>query len=134
MATVTVRFDREGGGHYTFQPPFIFIKDPIKKEVAYISIPRADGEIEQDSGKRGRELKVEGVIRGTNWDDVQTKMRAMESGLGTDLGVLHIISDTHDFYFKTRPISIEFRDSAQATEAPFIVQFKCSDPQEYQVY
>lgn len=125
---VTIKFNE-----YTFAIPCMFIKNPLKEEVVKIKIPRTDGVIEQETGKTGRDLKIEGAIKGNSWDDVQSKMTAMESALGTDIGELHIISEERHVYYKARMESIEYEDGPQKYSAGYIIQFFCADPTEYTV-
>lgn len=128
MANVTVRFNA-----YEFQKPFMFIKNPIKEEVVKIKIPRADGVIEQKTGKTGRELKIEGAILGASFTEIQTKCSEMEDALGIDVGELHIISEARHIYYKARMEIIEYEDGAQKNSAGYIIRFFCSDPNEYTV-
>ena len=127
------------GGTFTFSPkPFVTRNMPGQK-TAVLDIPKMDGGIVQTLGLRTRTIELSGIIsvKNSNFDDLVALKTAFESGIGTGVGQLHIISETgqsnakHIYYKGILDENIRWSEQKNMAYLEYAITILCPDPTEY---
>jgi hypothetical protein len=127
------------GGTYTFSPkPSLVRSTPLQRRVE-LAIPNLDGSIVQTLGLSSRKIEIEGVIivKNPNFDNLVAAKKALEDGIGSGIGQLHIDSqfgqsNSKHVYYKGIPDG-EIQWSAQKSMSilDYRLAILCPDPTEY---
>jgi len=131
------------GSIYVFNPhPDITREDPALKQAEF-DIPLADGVIIQDLGRSKRILKLHGplVAKSKLFEDLEDLKNKLISGVGYNVGQLHLISVTnmsnpkHVYYIgQIQPGGFEFEEQKNPIYLYYTITMTCADPIEYDVY
>jgi hypothetical protein len=127
------------GGTYTFNPkPFLVRSTPLQRKTE-LAIPNMDGTIIQTLGLASRTIEIQGVIlvKNPNFDNLVELKKALEDGIGTGVGQLHIISsfgqsNSKHVYYKGIPSeTIQWSEQKNMTILDYALTIVCPDPTEY---
>jgi len=134
------RGESGGSGTYTFSPKPVITRDSPAQKTAVLELPKFDGSIVQTLGLAARKISVQGVITvyPANFDNLVAKKKALEDGISTGVGQLHIISyfgqaNSKHIYYKGI-LDGDIRWSGQTNMEILEYQFTvlCPDPTEYE--
>lgn len=139
-AETTVKWMRgESGnsGTYTFSPNPTSVTRPYpgQKKAEYV-IPNLDGIIIQTYGRDTRRILLIGTIVATpaGFDALMTKKNALENGIATYQGQLHIQSATKHIYYKgILDGQIEWAEQKNLNYLDYKITIVCGDITEYVV-
>ena len=127
------------GGIYTFSPKPMITRPYPGQKTSVLELPKLNGSIVQTLGLTARKIDVQGVIyvRRPSFDNLVELKKALEDGVGTELGQLHIISEfgnansKHVYYKGILDGEIQWSQQTNMYYLEYRFNLICPDPTEY---
>lgn len=127
------------GGTYTFSPKPNLTRGYPAQRMAVLEVPKLDGSIIQPLGLSSRTVTLQGVIyvKKPNFDNLMALKKALEDGVGTSQGQLHVISNfgqgnsKHVYYKGILDGQIQWAEQVNMSFLDYSFSILCPDPTEY---
>jgi hypothetical protein len=128
------------GDVYEFNPKPKLTRESPTQRLVTLEVPTVDGAIIQPLGLTQRIIIVRGyiVVSQPDFDDLMEAKKALEDGVGSEIGQLHIISNfgqpnsKHIYYKGIVDGGIKWSEQTNMKYMEYSFNILCGDPVEYE--